>query len=226
MLHAALAMTLVPGMFVAAVGFRPAPSCWSSFATAPVCGSPSDGASLRQSASLLPMRMHADSPGEGHMDTGGEGRSFTGGPELAVLILRQRLQREWMAQRLRAPAGFLPYEDAAKWVQAQGYWESENEWRDWIELGELKCSYIPSDPAKYYQSRGAWKGWSDFLGTDVDKDFSLSPEDLVGRSILAMQESRRKLELEEAKKNRASKTAKVRMRRRQSTWTGWKKGSL
>jgi len=67
------------------------------------------------------MRMRADSPGEGHMDTGGDGRSFTGGPELAVLILRQRLQREWMAQRLRAPAGFLPYEDAAKWVQAQGY---------------------------------------------------------------------------------------------------------
>jgi hypothetical protein len=46
-------------------------------------------------------------------------------------------------------------------------------------MGEQKWAPIPSDPVKYYGSRGEWQGWSHWLG----KDIMTSPEDLVSRAI-------------------------------------------
>jgi len=38
-------------------------------------------------------------------------------------------------------------------------------------MGEGKPSLVPSDPERYYSSRGTWVSWEDFLGVaPIDPD--------------------------------------------------------
>lgn len=63
----------------------------------------------------------------------------------------------------------------ASYAEAKAY-AQENEiksMRAWFNFhnprkpgGQLRPSYIPSDPSKYYGRRGQWVSWSDFLGTN------------------------------------------------------------
>jgi len=39
----------------------------------------------------------------------------------------------------------------------------------WIQRGEKRNPYIPSDPEGYYSTTGEWKSWEDFLGVDDAK---------------------------------------------------------
>jgi len=49
-------------------------------------------------------------------------------------------------------------------LQAWNRWETQEQWEEWISLGEKRNSYIPSNPEEYYTRRGeGWKGWDDFL---------------------------------------------------------------
>jgi hypothetical protein len=38
----------------------------------------------------------------------------------SIRIVRLRLEHQWMAAKLTSPATFLPYSEAAKWVQKHG----------------------------------------------------------------------------------------------------------
>ncbi|GMH77268.1 hypothetical protein TrRE_jg7668 [Triparma retinervis] len=84
--------------------------------------------------------------------------------ELTYKVEAARLERRNLRARLKAKPKFLPLAECKKWVQAWGRrWESEQEWREWIDMGEKRNAYIPSDPEEYYTRMGVWNGWDDFL---------------------------------------------------------------
>jgi len=46
---------------------------------------------------------------------------------------------------------------------------TEAEWRDWIESGEKRNPYVPSQPDEVYSKEG-WAGWANFLNGCVEDD--------------------------------------------------------
>jgi len=85
-----------------------------------------------------------------------------------TILHRKRLDRQLRCQSRR----FLSFEDCCAWVQSQGMWSSQEEWEEWVSLGEELSPYIPTRPDEYYSSTGQWKGWQHFLrgvhGADDD----------------------------------------------------------
>jgi hypothetical protein len=88
--------------------------------------------------------------------------------DLSWRVERLRLEERNTKRFLRAGPRFLPYEECRKWVQAWGRWKSEDDWRQWIALGEKRNSYIPSRPDEYYGNQ--WVSWEHFLGLVPDLD--------------------------------------------------------
>ena len=59
-------------------------------------------------------------------------------------VAKQRLEEQNTKRFLKARPRFLPYEECRRWVQAWGQrWQSEEEWREWIYMGEKRNPYIP-----------------------------------------------------------------------------------
>ena len=76
--------------------------------------------------------------GEG-MDTGPEFLS-----DLTWRVEKLRLEEQNKKRFLKAGPRFLRYDDCRKWVQAWGNrWQSQEEWNDWIYMGEKRNAYIP-----------------------------------------------------------------------------------
>lgn len=86
-------------------------------------------------------------------------------------VEKLRLEEANTRRFLKARPRFLPYDDCRRWVQAWGNrWESEAEWRNWIDDGEKRNSYIPACPDEYYGRLGKWQGWDHFLLESPDDD--------------------------------------------------------
>eukprot|EP00439_Symbiodinium_sp_Y106_P034012 s4621_g4.t1 len=81
-----------------------------------------------------------------------------------VRLFRTELQEQERRAILRRKRCFLPFDDCVKWVRAMGLWDNQEEWEEWIEMGEKRNPYIPSRPDQYYGELGQWKGWAYFLG--------------------------------------------------------------
>ncbi|GFH60838.1 hypothetical protein CTEN210_17314 [Chaetoceros tenuissimus] len=81
-------------------------------------------------------------------------------------VNKMRLEEENKRRFLKSGPRHLPYEECRKWVIAFNRWENEQEWRQWIEDGEKRNSYIPSYPDEYYGKRGEWISWDHFLGKE------------------------------------------------------------
>lgn len=78
-------------------------------------------------------------------------------------VEKLRLEERNTRRFLKSGPRFLPYEECRKWVQAWGSrWKSEDDWRQWIAMGEKRNPYIPSRPDEYYGSQ--WISWEHFLG--------------------------------------------------------------
>ena len=76
--------------------------------------------------------------------------------ELSWRVEKMRLEEQNRQRFLKARPRFLPYNECRKWVQAFGRWETEEDWRQWISMGEKRNSYIPSRPDEYYGRLGQW----------------------------------------------------------------------
>lgn len=58
--------------------------------------------------------------------------------DLAIQVMRKKLHDKWFQGRLKAKSIHLPFKEAVKWARAMGRWDSEEEWWEWIEMGEGK----------------------------------------------------------------------------------------
>jgi len=58
-------------------------------------------------------------------------------------VEKLRLEEQNTQRFLKARPRFLPYEECCKWVQAFGRWQTEEDWKEWIAMGEKRNAYIP-----------------------------------------------------------------------------------
>jgi len=64
--------------------------------------------------------------------------------DLLWRVAKLRLEEQNTQRFLKAKPRFLPYEECRKWVQGWGRrWACQQDWEDWIAMGEKRNSYIP-----------------------------------------------------------------------------------
>jgi hypothetical protein len=86
--------------------------------------------------------------------------------DLLWRVERLRLEEQNTKRFLKAGPRFLPYDECRKWVQAWNRWDCEEDWKNWIAMGEKRNPYIPSEPDLYYGRLGEWISWEHFLGKE------------------------------------------------------------
>ena len=77
-------------------------------------------------------------------------------------IARARLEHAREQAVLRRKPRFLPYAGASAFAMTLGL-SSQDEWDEWLELGEGRTPYCPSDPEAHYRAAGTWISWKAFL---------------------------------------------------------------
>lgn len=76
--------------------------------------------------------------------------------DLSWRVEKMRLEEQNKQRFLKSQPRFLPYDECRRWVQALGRWKTEEDWRQWISMGEKRNAYIPSKPDEYYGRLGQW----------------------------------------------------------------------
>ena len=90
-------------------------------------------------------------------------------------VAKARLTEEWSASILKRKPRFLPFIGARQWARAMPF-ETREDWMDWIDAGEKRNPYIPSQPDVVYRDQG-WESWDDFLNGPVE------PANVVFREV-------------------------------------------
>lgn len=60
---------------------------------------------------------------------------------------------------------YASFSQSSAIVQQLGL-QTEDDFREWVELGEGWSPYVPRDPEGYYGPRGEWLGWRIWLTGD------------------------------------------------------------
>ena len=68
--------------------------------------------------------------------------------ELRLRMSRESLENRYRTSVTRRKRAWLPYDAAAAWARRLGL-ATEDDWRDWLEQGEGRSSYVPSKPVLY-----------------------------------------------------------------------------
>jgi hypothetical protein len=63
--------------------------------------------------------------------------------DLSWRVEKVRLEEQNIQRFLKARPRFLPYNECRKWVQAFNRWNTEEDWNEWISMGEKRNAYIP-----------------------------------------------------------------------------------
>lgn len=92
--------------------------------------------------------------------------------DLTWRVEKIRLEEQNTNHFLKSGPRFLPYEECRNWVRAWNRWDNEYDWKQWIEEGEKRNSYIPARPDEYYGKRDEWISWAHFLGKVDDSDLN------------------------------------------------------
>eukprot|EP00978_Attheya_sp_CCMP212_P020343 scaffold58077_cov47-Attheya_sp.AAC.1 len=99
-----------------------------------------------------------DELGEGDLDTPSVMLD-----DLNWRVEKLRLEEQNIQRFLKSGPRHLPYEECRKWVQAWNRWDTEDDWNEWISMGEKRNTYIPGRPDEYYGRLGQWISWDHFL---------------------------------------------------------------
>jgi len=73
-------------------------------------------------------------------------------------LKRLRLDAQLRFQSRR----YLPFDECCEWVRRNGWWKTQEDWEEWVAMGEDLSPYIPTRPDEYYSRLGKWRGWSFF----------------------------------------------------------------
>ena len=89
-------------------------------------------------------------------------------PDLDWRIAKAKLEEAHTQKFLKSRARFLPYAECCKWAIATDRFDCEQDWKEFVLLGEGLNTYIPSAPKEYYSRLGQWISWDHFLGKCSD----------------------------------------------------------
>lgn len=95
--------------------------------------------------------------------------------QLAIEESRQQLEDANTRSFLKRKPRKLPYEDARTWVQKNLGPQTEDEFYDLVENGNLRTPYIPKQPEEYYTRTREWISWDHFLTSDDQMPSSIAP---------------------------------------------------
>ena len=70
-----------------------------------------------------------------------------------ISLLRARLVESRSREVRRRKPRFLGFSAASSWAQQLGL-STREQWNEWLELGEGRSSYVPSDPETHYGKQG------------------------------------------------------------------------
>jgi len=76
---------------------------------------------------------------------------------------RDQLESDYTSRFMKSMPRKLPYNDARIWVQANLGVDTEEEFYDFVENGNLRTPYIPKQPEEYYTRTREWISWDHFL---------------------------------------------------------------
>ena len=89
-------------------------------------------------------------------------------PDLEWRVAKLKLEEANTQRFLKARRRYLPYADCRKWAIATDRFDCEQDWREFVSMGEGLNTYIPSAPDVYYTQLGQWISWDHFLGKCSD----------------------------------------------------------
>lgn len=81
-------------------------------------------------------------------------------------VAKAQLVENWSKEVRRRKPRFFGFKHARQWARAM-HFETERDWRRWVENGEKRNPYVPSFPDEVYAGRG-WVSWDDFLNGPYD----------------------------------------------------------
>ena len=81
-------------------------------------------------------------------------------------LVRVRLEADHKRKFLKSRPRKLAYEEARTWVQRNLGVDTEEEFNDLVENGNLRTPYIPKRPEEYYSHSNEWISWDHFLKDD------------------------------------------------------------
>lgn len=77
-------------------------------------------------------------------------------------VERARLEERNIERLRRSKPRYGSFAFTSNIVQRLGL-SNEQEWREWLELGEGWSPYLPRDPERVYTDKGQWLGWRRWL---------------------------------------------------------------
>ena len=111
---------------------------------------------------LLTFLSRDDTPFEEFEDAAGDDGEII--PDLEWRLVKAKLEEAHTKSFLKSKPRHLPYDECRKWVTAWHRWDCEEDWKEWIDMGEKRNAYIPARPDEYYGGTGQWISWDHFLG--------------------------------------------------------------
>lgn len=81
-------------------------------------------------------------------------------------LVRVKLEADHKRKFLKSRPRKLAYEEARTWVQRNLGVDTEEEFNDLVENGNLRTPYIPKRPEEYYSHSNKWISWDHFLKDD------------------------------------------------------------
>ena len=83
-------------------------------------------------------------------------------------LVRVKLEADHTRKFLKSRPRKLKYDEARTWVQRNLGVDTEDEFNDLVENGNLRTPYIPKRPEEYYTQSKEWISWDHFLKDDPD----------------------------------------------------------
>jgi len=108
----------------------------------------------------------------GEQENSGDGESTD---KMLDELVRVKLEKDHKRSFLKSRPWKLPYEDARRWVQANLGADTQEDFFDLVENGNLRTPYIPKNPEDYYSATNNWISWDHFLHGLFDTDSGREP---------------------------------------------------
>lgn len=76
-----------------------------------------------------------------------------------LILHRKRLDVQVRCQSRR----YLRFNECCEWVRRNHGFQTQDEWNEWVGMGEGLTPYIPTRPDEFFSRLGQWRGWDYFL---------------------------------------------------------------